>query len=91
MDAIKTIKRDRCEVQGSKLLLCDAIGSTVEVGGQGSRRQGLKAITLLNRDDRRTRQALGLISGDYRRGVQVAFCPACGVAVTTSYDEETGR
>ncbi len=80
----------KCTFSNGKLTACWPLDEALEFPhGRGTRFQGVKLVSLINtRQLKFTRNAVTLISGKYKRGVQLTFCPFCAAILQPFLAEE---
>lgn len=72
-------KPTKCSFNDGVLTACWPLETALEPPyGRGTKTQGLKRVSLINAETWKfCREAVSLISGEFKTGVQFSFCPFC--------------
>lgn len=73
-------KRWPCEITPKGLKQCWALDEVLEIGGQGTKYQGLKIMTMIDMENHKfSRHLVTLKSGKHgKKGLVLNLCPFCG-------------
>lgn len=80
----------KCSFDEGRLTACWVLDDALEPPyGRGTKHQGAKLVNLVNmKTHKHSRDAVALISGKHKRGVQLTFCPFCASILQPSLAEE---
>lgn len=80
----------KCTLVDGRLNACWPLDEALEGPyGRGTKHQGLKLISLVNMNTHKfSREAVSLISGKHKRGIQLTFCPFCAGILQPHLAEE---
>lgn len=83
-------KPTKCSFSAGRLTPCWPLDAALEEPyGRGTKLQGLKFVSFVNMKDHKfSRNAVSLISGNHKRGVQLTFCPFCAAILQPDLAEE---
>jgi len=83
-------KPTTCSFSEGRLTACWPLEDALEFPhGRGIKHQGLKLVSLVNMKTHKfSRNAVSLISGEYKRGVELSFCPFCASILQPDLAEE---
>lgn len=80
----------KCSFVEGRLKACWPLEEALEGPyGRGTKLQGAKLLSFFNSESHKfSRQAVSLVSGAYKRGVQLTFCPFCAAVLHPSLAED---